>query len=375
MRPVRTLLVAASLTWPISNLLPQGVTSSGIRGIVVAEGAVAVEGARVRVSDAATGYAVEVEARHARFLIQGLEPGGPYTVTVRRLGFVAQQREHIMLELGELLELDFVLRPVVAELEPVAVVAGDKSSYSPAYAHGGTVTTISESMLRDLPTLNRDLYEFLRLVPQISTKVGVANAGFSAGGVGFRFNNFLINGVSERSMAGNVSIAYLNAKSIPLDAVQEYQVLLAPYDVRYGDFAGALVNAITKSGTTPCAARSSPLGETTSSRDKRHRQEQPPTTGFNTVSRLAVPLCAIDCMFSSARSCSNSPIPRQAHTSDSRGMPIAPFLSAKRIWRDSKRSCELPVSLRAPPGRWKTGIRRETFSRVSTSRSRPGTVV
>src|SRR6202022_4721905 len=117
MPPVRTLLVAASLTWPISILAPQGVTTSGIRGIVVAEGAVAVEGARVRVSDAATGFAVEVEARHARFLIQGLEPGGPYTVTVRRLGFVAQQREHIMLELGELLELDFVLRPVVAELE------------------------------------------------------------------------------------------------------------------------------------------------------------------------------------------------------------------------------------------------------------------
>jgi hypothetical protein len=249
MPPVRVLLVAASLTWPISALAAQGVTTSGIRGSVVAEGTVTVEGARVRVSDPATGFAVEVEARHARFLIQGLEPGGPYTVTVRRLGFVAQQRDHIMLELGELLELDFVLRPVVAELESVSVVAGDKSRHGSAYAHGGTVTTISESMLHDLPTLNRDLYEFLRLVPQISTKVGVANAGFSAGGVGLRFNNFLINGVSERSMSGSVSIAYLGARSIPLDAVQEYQVLLAPYDVRYGDFAGALINAVTNSGT------------------------------------------------------------------------------------------------------------------------------
>jgi len=189
MPPVRVLLVAASLTWPISALVAQGVTTSGIRGSVVAEGAVAVEGARVRISSPTTGFAVEVEARHARFLIQGLEPGGPYTVTVRRLGFIAQQREHIMLELGELLELNFTLRPVVAELESVSVVAVDKSSDGPAYAHGGTVTTISESMLHDLPTLNRDLYEFLRLVPQISTKVGVANAGFSAGGVGFRFNH------------------------------------------------------------------------------------------------------------------------------------------------------------------------------------------
>src|SRR5712671_4852790 len=97
MPPVRALLVAASLTWPISTLVAQGVTTSGIRGAVVAEGGAAVEGARVRVSDAATGFAVEVEARRTRFLIQGLEPGGPYTVTVRRLGFIAQQREHIIL--------------------------------------------------------------------------------------------------------------------------------------------------------------------------------------------------------------------------------------------------------------------------------------
>jgi hypothetical protein len=93
------------------------------------------------------------------------------------------------------------------------------------------------------------VYDFVRLVPQISTKISLSNPGLSAGGMGFRFNNFLINGVSERTLGGGVSRAFAGGKSIPLDAVQEYEVLLAPYDVRYGDFAGALVNAVTKSGT------------------------------------------------------------------------------------------------------------------------------
>ena len=239
------LTVAALLVWPGCVAVAQGVASSGIRGTVRAEGAASHDGVRARVTHTATGFTVEVEARQGRFLIQGLDPGGPYIVTVQRLGFLAQRRKGIVLRLGELRELDFVLQPVTAQLKDVTVLG----SAGPAHAHGGTATTIGESVLHRLPTLNRDLYDFVRLVPQISSKIGLPNAGFSAGGVGFRFNNFLINGVSERTISGSVSNAFSGARSIPLDAVQEYQVLLAPYDVRYGDFAGALINAVTKSGT------------------------------------------------------------------------------------------------------------------------------
>lgn len=248
-RLIWQVTVAALLASPDSVAGAQGVASSGIRGGVRAEGAVSADGARVRVTHTATGFSVEVNARRGRFLIQGLEPGGPYTVTVRRLGFVEQRRERVLLRLGELLELEFVLQPVIVQLTAATIVASENLAYSTAHAHGGTGTTIGESLLHRLPTLNRDLYDFVRLVPQISNKIGLPNPGFSAGGVGFRFNNFLINGVSERTISGNVSNAFAGAKSVPLDAVQEYQVLLAPYDVRYGDFAGALVNAVTKSGT------------------------------------------------------------------------------------------------------------------------------
>ncbi len=241
------VVIATLLPLPFAAILAQGVTTAGIRGRIGTDFARQTD-FRVRVSHDATGFAVEVRASNGGFLVQGLEPGGPYTVTARAFGFVAQRRARIFLTLGELREINFALEPIAAHLDTVKVV--DRGFSNPgAHADGGTGTTISASLLDHLPTLNRDLYDFLRLVPQVSTKISLPSRGLSGGGVGFRFNDFLINGVSERTLSGGVSGAFAGGKSIPLDAVQEYQVLLAPYDVRYGDFAGALVNAVTKSGT------------------------------------------------------------------------------------------------------------------------------
>jgi hypothetical protein len=224
------------------------VATAGVRGFVSAEQTRDVD-ARVEITNIGTGFSVEVRASGGRFLAQGLEPGGPYNITVRSVGFVPQRQGGVFLRLGELSEIRFVLEPVVAGLDTVTVIAQRPDAYTSSHADGGTATTISASLLERLPTLNRDVYDFVRLVPQISTKISLPNPGLSAGGMGFRFNNFLINGVSERTLGGGVSRAFAGGKSIPLDAVQEYEVLLAPYDVRYGDFTGALVNAVTKAGT------------------------------------------------------------------------------------------------------------------------------
>ena len=226
----------------------QGVTTAAIRGVVSGDQARNAD-VRVHIRHAATGFAVEVRASGGRFFVQGLEPGGPYVITARALGFVPQRQEIVALTLGEVREIHFVLQSVAVTLDAVTVVPDTAAAYGAPGADGGTGTTISASLLERLPTLNRDVFDFVRLVPQISTKIGLSSPGLSAGGMGFRFNNYLIDGVSERTLSGGVSRAFAGGRSIPLDAVQEYQVLLAPYDVRYGDFGGALVNAVTKSGT------------------------------------------------------------------------------------------------------------------------------
>jgi hypothetical protein len=203
-----------------------------------------VDAARVTVVNAARGFAVQRDVRGGQFLVQGLEVGGPYTVGVQRIGFHPQQREGVFLHLGEPLELHFVLQRAAIPLDTISVSV----STFPG-GHGGTVTTVADSLLHRLPTLNRNLYDFVRLAPQISTKIGFAPGGMSGGGVGFRFNNFLIDGVPQRSISGSQPPEFAGGKTLPFEAVAEYQLLVAPFDVAYGDFAGALVNTVTRSGT------------------------------------------------------------------------------------------------------------------------------
>ncbi len=247
-RRIWSCVVTLLLTLVATTVAAQGVSTAGIRGVVVSDTRQPVD-ARIRVSHDLTGASIDVRAANGRFLVEGLEPGGPYTVVARALGFVPHRERGVVLTLGELRQLDVVLPPVARQLDTMTIMVDSSVAATRAHTDGGIGVTIPDSWLEHLPTLNRSVYDFMRLVPQISTKIGLPNTGLSAAGMGFRFNNFLINGVSERSLSGGVSNAFAGSKSVPIDAVKEYEVLLSPYDVRYGDFAGALVNTITKSGT------------------------------------------------------------------------------------------------------------------------------
>ena len=222
----------------------QGITTAAIRGTVRFESGDDVEGAFVRVVNVATGYASEMRIRGGSFLVQGLETGGPYRIVVRGLGYSPQVLEPLYLSLGERREIEFRLVPLASELDSVRVTANDDRQRLPAA--GGVGTSISDSLLRRLPTLNRDMYDFVRLVPQAGTRLGL-----TGGGANFRFNSYVIDGVSDRQLQGNnvMGPGTIGGKTISLEAVKEYQVLLSPYAARYGDFAGMLVNAVTKSGT------------------------------------------------------------------------------------------------------------------------------
>jgi hypothetical protein len=225
-------------------LLTQGVTTTTVHGTVQGLDGALIEGARVTVLNAATGFALHRDVRRGRFLIQGLEVGGPYTVAVQRLGYQPQRRDGIFLHLGERFEVRFVLQPSAIPLDTISVTVSPLQG-----GHGGTAIIVSDSLLHRLPTLNRNVYDFVRLAPHISTKIGFAPGGMSGGGVGFRFNNFLIDGVPQRSISGSQPPEFAGGKTLPFEAVAEYQLLVAPFDAAYGDFAGALVNAVTRSGT------------------------------------------------------------------------------------------------------------------------------
>ena len=238
LRALFLLLVGSA---PISA---QGITTAAIRGAVRDQSGAGVNDAFVRVVNVSTGYATETRVRRGSFLVQGLAIGGPYRVVVRSLGYAPQVLDGLFLALGERRELDFTLVSLPGQLDTVRVTANDDRQRLPLA--GGVGTSISDSSLRRLPTLNRDLYDFVRLVPQVGTRLGLSGAGAN-----YRFNSYVIDGVSDRQLQGNNVLGpnTFSGKTMSLEAVSEYQVLLSPYEVRYGDFTGLLVNAVTKSGT------------------------------------------------------------------------------------------------------------------------------
>jgi hypothetical protein len=224
-------------------LAAQGTTTASIDGTVTDDSGRGIESAQVQVINRITGVVTSSVTRDAgRYLVQGLEVGGPNAVVVRRIGFATETKENVFLSLGQDLRLDFRLEPEAAVLSPVVVHGNPDPAFSSART--GVATIVSDSALRRLPTPNRDLYGFVVLAPQVST----AN-GLSGGGVNQRFNNFLIDGASELGVYGRLNGAVYGAKAISIEAVKEYQIVLSPYGVSLGDFAGTLINAVTKSGT------------------------------------------------------------------------------------------------------------------------------
>jgi len=239
----------ALVTGASARLLAQGVTTGAVSGTVTDPGGVPIEGAQVQVRNSRTGASAGGITRgNGQFNIQGVEPDPGYSITVRRIGFEPLTRDNIVVSLGQTTRSDFQLKQQSTVLETVKISAEATPVINPSKT--GTGTTMGDSLLRRLPTLNRNFADFVTLVPQVSTSTGV---GLSGGGVNIRQNAIQIDGAASGDLFGLGTTgqpgAQANAKSIPLDAVKEYQVLLSPFDVRQGNFGGLLINAVTKTGT------------------------------------------------------------------------------------------------------------------------------
>ena len=228
----------------LSQLQAQGATTAAIAGRVMDDSGRGLASAEIVVTNTATGSSTRSRSRaDGRFVAAGLEVGGPYSVTVRHLGSGTKTVEGVFLSLGQWVELDVQFQPQPVTLSAVEVRAKPDRIFTPG--HKGTESFIGETTIHQMPLINRDLYDLVRLVPEVATW----NA-LSAGGVGPKANSIQIDGVSDQTVFGGVPAgSVLGGRSISPEAVKEYQVLLSPYDVRIGNFTGATINAVTRRGT------------------------------------------------------------------------------------------------------------------------------
>lgn len=222
------------------------VTTSGISGKVTAEGELLI-GATVQAvhEPSGTTYGTVTNA-DGRYSLQGMRTGGPYTVEVSYVGFQKAVYKNITLQLGETYLLDVKLTESLS-LDEVVVTASKAALFNSQKT--GAAQNFNQSQIQATPSVSRSIFDVTKMNPLgVNTASGMSFAGSSN-----KYNSFQIDGITNNDVFGLSSSGtnggQAGANPISLEAIEEIQVVIAPYDVRQGGFTGGGINAITKSGT------------------------------------------------------------------------------------------------------------------------------
>ena len=215
------------------------ITTSSLSGQVTEKGGEPIIGASVVALHQPSGTRYSAVTNiNGRYSIQGMRVGGPYEITYSYVGMQTVVLNDINLELGENTELDIYLEESVNALQEV-VVTGKGSKF--IQAKTGATTNISRAMISSMPTVNRSISDIVKLSPYSN--------GMSFAGADGRSTNFTIDGSNFNNNFGLTSSLPGGGNPISLDAIDEMQVVVSPFDVRQTNFIGGGINAITKSGT------------------------------------------------------------------------------------------------------------------------------
>ena len=215
------------------------ITTSSMAGQVTGTNGEDIIGATIRVTHEPSGTTYNaVTNTDGRWAIQGMRVGGPYTVKVTYIGYAEKTLEGINLQLGETYNLNVTMSEDVNQLGEVVVI-GNGSKFSAEKT--GATTNISNAQIQVLPTVSRSIEDIVRISPY-------ANGMSLSGGDG-RSTNFTLDGANLNNNFGLNDGLPGGGNPISMDAIDEVQVVVAPYDVRQTNFIGGGINAVTKSGT------------------------------------------------------------------------------------------------------------------------------
>ncbi len=237
-----SLVFFTSLLFFSSNSFSQGLTTASISGIVYDDKGETLPGANVVAMHKPSGTQYGISTRFdGRYTFPAVRTGGPYEIVVSFVGYENATLTNIYLALGQNLDLPIKMKQSGINLQEVTVSGKADAVFNSDKT--GAATNVSNEQIKAIPTISRSIIDMTRLTPQSS--------GSSFGGRNGLYNNLSIDGSVFNNSFGLSSQpgGQTNAQPISLDAVEEIQVSLAPYDVRQGGFTGAGINAITRSGT------------------------------------------------------------------------------------------------------------------------------
>ncbi|MBW7841632.1 MAG: TonB-dependent receptor [Ignavibacterium sp.] len=240
------LLIMFSFFLVHNNSFAQGVTTSAMNGTIIDAKGDPLPGANIIAVHSPSGTQYGTTSRiDGKYNLNGLRTGGPYIVTVSFVGYKSQESTIPALQLGQNLRVDYTLVEDAVQLGDITVI-GEKNSIISSNRTGATQNVTARD-IELVPSIGKNFGDLAKLSPQAS---GINN---SIAGRNNRYNNIQIDGTQYNDLFGlgasGAPGGQTGTNPISIDAIQEFQVIVAPYDVKYGSFTGGGLNAITRSGT------------------------------------------------------------------------------------------------------------------------------
>ena len=227
----------------------QGVTTSSIGGQIKDNSGEPLPGASVVAVHVPSGTKYGAATDFDGFYrISGMRIGGPYTITISYVGFNEDVNQGIYLKLGQTERISKQLSESATALDEIVVTAQNNSIFDSNKT--GAATSIDNKKVTALPNVSRSIADFARLTPQAQIR---GDNTISISGQNNRFNALYVDGAVNNDVFGlsgaGTNGGQTGVNPISIDAIESFQVNVAPYDVKLGGFAGGAISAITKSGT------------------------------------------------------------------------------------------------------------------------------
>ena len=241
-----TRIVANTFILSLTSILfAQVLTTGSINGIVSGTNDLSLEGANVIATHVPSGTSSGATSRSdGSFNIPNLKVGGPYTVMVSYIGYSDSKISDIYISLGVNRTVDFSLSTEAIEMSALDVVASKDINKT------GAGTQHSEEVISNMPNVERGMYDIAKLNPYVVEGGGgeVNIAGKHPNYNTVKIDGAVLNdvfGLADNGLPGDQA----GAQPISLDAIEELQVSVSPFDVRQHGFTGGALNAVTRSGT------------------------------------------------------------------------------------------------------------------------------
>jgi outer membrane receptor protein involved in Fe transport len=251
MKQIKLTLTAVFL-FAAQLIFAQGSTTASIGGKITDNNGEPLPGANITAVHQPSGSTYGATSDFDGFYrISNMRTGGPYTITITYVGFEAAVATDVFLQLGENRRISKQMQESVNQLDEIELVAERNGLFSSG--RNGAETVISQRDIQNIPAASRSIADFVRLTPQASIREGVDGFSISISGQNNRYNAIYIDGAVNNDVFGlagsGTNGGQTGVNPFSVDAIETFQVQVAPFDVKNSGFAGGSINAVTRSGT------------------------------------------------------------------------------------------------------------------------------